>query len=453
MTEPTSTSFIFVDRRKTGRGRSLNNRQKLLRRIKESIRNSKPEDIDAAGVQGAGSQSSAQRNLNNPIKVMREVLAEPNFNYSPHMGEREVVVIGNDRWLKGDDFPLQGDDEDEEGSTGGPGEDGEDDFVVNISLGEFFDVFFEDCALPDLQENHERVLPTATMKPAGFQRNGIPGQLSVIRSYKNSLGRRLAVTRADREELEQLEKEHASIEKCFKDIEWTDPFGAAGQRLMVIEERIAELKQKISSAPLFEDVDLRYRKTEKVQVKSADAVFIMVMDVSGSMGEDKKRIARKFFSLQYSFIKRKYPNTDLIFIAHTENPYELSEEEFFSTQLSGGTVVSPALALASKIASERYDPAQSNIYLSYASDGDNWDLDNEQVRQEIEENGLLAKLRHMVYAQVGHSYAAGFSFSGLSSLQTTMKSISNRNKKLNTTAIATEEEVFKSFKNIYKKTN
>lgn len=205
---------------------------------------------------------------------------------------------------------------------------------------------------------------------------------------------------------------------------------------------------------VFEDVDLRFKKSEKVQVKSADAVFIMCMDVSGSMDEDKKRIARKFFSLQYAFIKNKYPQTDLVFIAHTETPYELTEEEFFTTRLSGGTVVSPSLEMAHQIIKNRYDAAQSNIYLSYAGDGDNWDNDNELVIDALTSNGLLSKLRHMVYVQVGSAFG-GFGNFGFSQSQKTlldiMKDISSSNKKLSTIMIEEEEEVFSAFKTVYKK--
>ena len=448
MSEPISTSFIFVDRRKTGRGKSISNRQKLLRRIRDSIKNSNPEDIDSDGIAGSSPQKNSANN--NPVHVARDALSEPTFRYGSSVGEREVVLIGNDEFLKGDDFPLDSDDEG--ASAGGPGDDSEDDYVINISRSEFFDVFFEDCELPDLIDNHERVLPQATMKPAGFQKSGNPGQLSVIRSYKNSMGRRLAITREARDEIEALEKERDVIDALFKDLYWVDPFGVNGARLIEIEDRLEELRGKVSSVEIFEDVDLRYRKSEKVQVKTADAVFIMIMDVSGSMDEDKKRIARKFFSLQYAFIKRKYPQTDLVFIAHTENPYEMTEEEFFTTRLSGGTVVSPSLELAHNIIKDRYDALQTNIYLSYASDGDNWEEDNAVVKDEIQSRGLLSKLRHMVYAQVGHSFAAGFGFSTTGvTLQNVMKQISNANKKLNTVMIQEENEVFGAFKSVYKK--
>jgi uncharacterized sporulation protein YeaH/YhbH (DUF444 family) len=199
-------------------------------------------------------------------------------------------------------------------------------------------------------------------------------------------------------------------------------------------------------------VDLRYRKSERIQVKSADAVLIMVMDISGSMDEDKKRIARKFFTLQYAFLERRYPNTDLVFIIHTDEPEEVSEEDFFTTRKSGGTTVSPAIALANSIISSRYDPEQTNIYLSYAGDGDNWSDDNAKVLDEIEGKGLLTKLRHAVYLQVGASMAATYGWSDSdSSLWNTMLSISRSNQKFHALKIPTEEEVFGAFKKIYAK--
>jgi uncharacterized sporulation protein YeaH/YhbH (DUF444 family) len=446
-TTPTSTTFIFVDRRKTGRGKSLNNRQKLLKRVKDSIKNAKPEDIDAGGVGKAGGPQGAG-NYTNPVKVARHALSEPTFHYDPNIGEREIVLIGNDHWLKGDEFPINpSGGSGGRGNGNGPGEEGEDDFIVNISRSEFFDVFFEDCELPDLKETHEKDLPEFKMQRAGFQKVGNPGQLSVIRSFKHSKARRLALTKDSRDELAELEAELAEL--MADDHEHEAGVDAWALRVQEVALRIAELKQKVSSMPIFEDVDLRYRKSEKVQVKASDAVLGMIMDVSGSMDEDKKRMARKFFSLQYAFIKRKYPTTDLIFIAHTDEPHELSEEEFFTTRLSGGTTVSPAWAMMHDIIKSRYDANQTNIYLSYAGDGDNWDNDNANVIDEIETKGLLAKVRHAVYVQVGQNFAA--SFGGSPTLWNVMMSISNTNRKLACVKIADEAQVFDAFKSLYGK--
>ena len=440
------TSFIFVDRRKTGRGKSINNRQKLLDRIKESIRQAKPDDIDDGGVQASG--VGANRSLSNPVKIAKDALHEPNYRYDPDSGEREVVLIGNDHWERGDEFPIQKGSGGGRGNGSGPGEDGEDDFIINISRSEFFDVFFEDCELPDLLETNEKELPEAVWKPAGFQKEGNAAQLSVIRSYRNSIGRRMALTSDARRELEELEREKEQIDEILSG----NPLNAAASaRYREVTARIEELKARIAIVPFFEKVDLRYRKSEKIQVKQADAVLFMLMDISGSMDEEKKRAARKFFALQYAFIKRKHPNTDLVFIAHTDEPEEMSEEDFFTTRKSGGTIVSPAFALAHQIIKTRYDAQQTNIYLSYAGDGDNWDHDNQQVIKEIEENGLLAKLRHAVYVQVGMSIAGTFSFGSGISLWNVMQSISRTNKKLHAIKLADDSEVFTVFRSVYSK--
>jgi hypothetical protein len=445
MTSLPTAKFIFVDRRKTGRGKSLNNRQKLLDRIKESIRQSKPEDIDAGGVEALPKGGKAQTN---PVKIARDALHEPGYHYDRATGERDVVLVGNDAWERGDKFPVSGGGGKGQGNGNGsgPGDDGEDDFVINISRDEFFNVYFEDCELPDLQETAEKEMPDARWKPAGFQKEGNAAQLSVIRSYRNSIGRRRALGADSYAEIEELQKELEELEATLE----SNPLNAvASSRHLAVTTRIKELKDKISGIPNFEKVDLRYRKSEKVQVKSADAVLVMVMDISGSMDEDKKRIARKFFTLQYAFIKRKYPNTDLVFIAHTDTPEEMTEEEFFSTRKSGGTVVSTALALANSIISTRYDSVQTNIYLSYSSDGDNWEDDNPKVIDELENKGLLSKLRHAVYTQVGQSFSADF-YSG-QNLWNVMQSVAKTNPKMHAMKIAYDGEVFAAFKKVYGK--
>ena len=449
MADLPTTTFIFVDRRKTGRGKSINNRQKLLDRVKDSIRNTKPEDIDAGGVRAAGAKGTGKA-LVNPVKIARDALQEPTYHYDPQSGEREIVLIGNDIWERGDEFPVssEGGSGRGNGSGNGPGEDSEDDFIINISRDEFFDVFFEDCELPDLLETQEKDLPEAVWKPAGFQKEGNAAQLSVIRSYRNSIGRRRALTADSRAELEELEEELDKLEETLIG----NPFNAvANARYQEVVARIEELKTKINIVPFFEKLDLRYRKSERVQVKTADAVFIMVMDISGSMDEEKKRAARKFFTLQYGFIKRRYPNTDLVFIAHTDTAEEMTEEDFFTTRKSGGTIVSPAFALAHSIIKTRYDAQQTNIYLSYAGDGDNWETDNPEVIAELEEKGLLAKLRHAVYVQVGLSIAGTFLYNTGSSLWNVMQSISKSNPKMHAIKIAEDNEVFSAFRTVYAK--
>lgn len=435
------TTFIYIDRRQAAKGKSAGNRQKLLRRIKESIRAATPTgDHDKVTAHNSGNV--------NTIKVARARLKEPTFTYAYLSGERDINLIGNDHWERGDEFPIDTDEDGDGGGNGagGPGSpENEDDFIVNISRQEYFDVFFEDCELPNLEETHEKDLPQAVSKPAGYQVTGTPAQLAVTRSYRNSRGRQLALTKGDREELEEIEKELLELDGQLNG----NPLNAvANARWKELEARAEQLRTKISAVGAFEQLDLRYRKREKVQVKSADAVLIMIMDISGSMDEEKKTIARRFFTLQYAFVKRKYPQTDLIFIAHTDEAWEMQEDEFFTTRKSGGTVVSEAYKLAHKIIRDRYDPKLTNIYLSQASDGDNWDYDNANLIDELEDKGLLAKLRHAVYAQVGTPYGV---YSGSPSMWTTLSSVSNTNSKLQVVKIGSEPDVYTAFKKIYRK--
>lgn len=446
---PVSASFIFVDRRKTGRGKSIPNRQKLLKRIQGSIRAAKPDDIGSAGVGGATRQKNQQ--ITNPIKVTRNALNEPTFRYARNSGESEIVLPGNDRWLKGDEFPLDGDD----GDDGDPSEardgveDGEDDFVVTISQSEFYDVFFEDCALPDMEQTAIKETPEAVMKPAGFQKDGTPGQLSIIRSYRNSLGRRRALSGEAREEIEQLQARlnELMINDDLRDGMEHSVWAAEVER---ITARIKELKDSITNMPLFEKLDNRYRKKERITVKSAEATLIMAMDVSGSMDEDRKRLARRFFALQYVFITRMYPDTDLVFIIHTEQAQRVSEEEFFSSRINGGTHIAPAFALARNIIKEEYDVSQTNLYFSYAGDGDNWPSDNAEAVAELTTRGLLSHLRHAVYIQIGEE-SNGWGSSGTKQFWTAMAGVAEKNKKLHMAKIQEDGDVFTAFKQIYSK--
>jgi uncharacterized sporulation protein YeaH/YhbH (DUF444 family) len=169
------------------------------------------------------------------------------------------------------------------------------------------------------------------------------------------------------------------------------------------------------------------------------------------MDEERKRLGRKFFAMQYAFIKRKYPNTDLVFIWHTDHAEECDEETFFTTRMNGGTVISPAIALAHSIVKERYDATQTNIYFSYAGDGDNYHTDNKEVMAEFEERGFLTKLRHAVYVQVGSEMnnSWGGMQSGQAAFWTAMSSVANTSKKMHMVKLKEESEVFTQFKKVY----
>jgi uncharacterized protein len=128
-------------------------------------------------------------------------------------------------------------------------------------------------------------------------------------------------------------------------------------------------------------------------------VMFCLMDVSGSMDEARKDLAKRFFIILYLFLTRHYEKIDLVFIRHHTQAQEVSEEDFFHARETGGTVVSSALELMHDIIKARYNPGEWNIYGAQASDGDNWHHDSGRCRELLVEK-LLPACRYYAYVQV-----------------------------------------------------
>src|SRR5271167_3226350 len=200
-------SFILIDRRKAGRGKSSSNRQKLIRRIKSFIKSSSPQNIGKVGGV-TGSSNSAPTGGTSPVKVAGAALEEPHFHYSLD-GEHTAVIIGNREYDRGDEIDIPSP-EDGQGK-GGPGDGGEDDFIVSVARDEYLDLFFEDCELPNLVNEKWTEKLDNKFQQAGFSTVGSPAQLSVIRTYKQALGRAGAMSAPVEDEKEELHKELALI--------------------------------------------------------------------------------------------------------------------------------------------------------------------------------------------------------------------------------------------------
>lgn len=377
--------LIFVDRRKTDKNKSAPNRQKLVRRVKKSIKESLPQNI---GSSVAGNKT----NSTNPVKVASSSLREPYFRYDGYADE-PILVIGNDKYDRGDVIHKDDGEGDGEGNGAGQGDNGEDDFIINVAKDEFLDLFFEDCELPNLVKNKYTEKLENKFERAGFSTSGNPSQLSIIRTYKQALGRRKATVNPIIREIDLIDRLLLTLEEDDRE---------------QIEELLKQrdlLRNRKKVYENFDPSDLRYRRREAKPVKTVDAVIFMVMDISGSMDERMKTIARRWFALLYAFVKRKYASTELVFIAHTSEAIEMSEDDFFSTRINGGTLVSPALHLINDIIKERYDPNETNIYICHASDGDNWSNDNDAIVKEMLAPGnLLAKIQLFIFIETRNAY-------------------------------------------------
>ena len=151
----------------------------------------------------------------------------------------------------------------------------------------------------------------------------------------------------------------------------------------------------------FEQSDMKYRVWEQVVEQHSNAAVILSMDRSGSMTTEKKYIVKSFFFWMVQFLKRKYNNVEIVFIAHDTKAREVEEDNFFTIADSGGTYISSGLYLAKDIIQERYDPSTWNNYVFAFSDGDNWSEDNKRCIEVTKE--LLDVCQSVGYGEVEYS--------------------------------------------------
>jgi uncharacterized sporulation protein YeaH/YhbH (DUF444 family) len=371
----------IIDRRLAGKNKSIANRERFLRRVKGYIRRAVSEAVRDRSIKDIQNTQS--------ITIPRKDIAEPSFRHGPG-GKREMVHPGNADYIRGDKIPRpQGG-----GGSGGGGSasnegEGQDDFVFELSREEFMQYFFDDLELPRLVKTQLLAVPTWKNVRAGWAAEGTPNNIDVVRSLRSALGRRIALgwplasqLREMERQLEQLKDENADPEEIAR-----------------LEADIVVMQGRITRIPFIDPFDLRYINRVKQPTPSSKAVMFCLMDVSGSMDEQRKDLSKRFFILLYLFLQRNYEKIEVVFIRHHTRAEEVDEDTFFHSTESGGTVVSSALELMKKIMDERYSPTEWNIYGAQASDGDNWTDDSPKCRRLLSED-ILPKVRYFAYIQV-----------------------------------------------------
>lgn len=372
--------YQIIDRRKNPSGKSLSNRQRFLRKVKKHLRDQVREAMNSRKIKSKDGEE---------IVVPGDGINEPNFDYDRNTGEWERILPGNKGFIVGDtiDKPRGGGGgRGRQGSTTGPEQ---DEFRFSITRDEYLDLVFEDLELPDMIKKSEKAAVAFQKQRAGYQVNGSPSALDMIRSLKNSLGRRLALGRPKEEE---IEKARLLVEELERNPRATPE--------MLADARFAldSMLKKRKLVPWVDPIDIRYRRWDQKPIPNAQAVMFCLMDVSGSMGEAEKEIAKRFYLLLYLFLQRKYEKVDIVFVRHTEHAKECDEDEFFNSQESGGTVISTGLELVNDIINKRYPLDAWNIYVVQASDGDNFTHDNDRVKDLL--HLMLPKVQYYVYAEV-----------------------------------------------------
>ena len=365
----------IIDRRLNPRGKSLENRQRFLRRAKDAVEQAVKRSL----------QNRSIRDVLDGGEVTLPIggMSEPGLHRGGG-GIQDRILPGNQKFVEGDFIkrpPASGGGRSSEAGEG----DGEDGFRFVLTREEFLNIFLEDLELPDLAKRRLSETDEVTPQRAGFSVSGSPSNIAVGRTTRLAMMRRLALHRPKPEEIEALQKQ---IDECDD----------AEERL-VLEERLRTLTLKSKRIPSIDPLDVRYRRFENTPKPVVKAVMFCLMDVSGSMSEHMKDLAKRFYLLLYLFLSQRYEKVEIVFIRHTEKAEVADEETFFYSTQSGGTVVSTALEEMIRVIEERYPSQIWNIYAAQASDGDNIIGDSEHCAALLREK--LTKLcQYYAYVEI-----------------------------------------------------
>ncbi len=336
---------VFREFDSRGRDRAAEDRRRHRQLVEDSIKKNIGHIIAEESIIG----QSRDKKIKIPIRGIKEF----SFIYGKNRSgagsgtgeEKRGDVIGSDSMQEGKGKGTAGTDE------------GEDIYETEVTIDELINYLFEDLNLPFMQRKKFNEVESKTnFKRLGYQRKGIRPRLAKKRTVVEKLKRKKAYERGKQDNENNI--------------------GATEER-----ERFP-----------FKEDDLRYYRLRETIRRESNAVVLCIMDTSGSMDMTKKYLARSFYFLLYQFVKLKYINVEIVFIAHSTVAKEVNEKEFFYRGESGGTYISSGYQKAIEIIEKRYNPEVWNIYAFHCSDGDNWEEDNAKTIESAKELCKLCNL-------------------------------------------------------------
>jgi uncharacterized sporulation protein YeaH/YhbH (DUF444 family) len=241
----------------------------------------------------------------------------------------------------------------DDGQSSGKGgtENGEIRFVVELKIDEIVDWLWEELKLPELKPRRSATLDEPDWIREGWDKRGARSRLDRRKTIKEAVKRR-------------------------------------------------SIQEKVTPDPVaITNDDLRFRQLVKRTTPATNAAVIFALDVSGSMDEAQRRLAKTFFFFALQGIRRQYTKVETAFIAHAGEAWEFEESQFFQAQSSGGTVSSGAFKLAHEILKTRYDPGRYNVYFFYASDGENAAEDRAGASASL--GALARQVNYAGYVETG----------------------------------------------------
>ncbi|HEX8773309.1 MAG TPA: sporulation protein YhbH [Pyrinomonadaceae bacterium] len=316
-------------------------------RVKEAIKRNLGSIVSNEAI----IMSDGKRTVKVPIRALDEYKFRFDYRKKKHVGQ------GDGKTRVGDVIAREGQPGQGSGSGQGGQTGGEEYYEAEVNIDEIAALIFEDLQLPFLEEKAKKAVQSKTTRFNEIRRTGVMANLDKRRMILENIKRNA------REE------------------------GKA---------RFGDVKKE----------DLRFKSWEENLRYESNAVVLALMDVSGSMGEFKKYIARSFFFWMVRFLRTKYDNVDIVFISHHTEAKEVTEEQFFTQGESGGTVVSSAYQLALDIIATRFSPQDWNIYPFHFSDGDNYYSDNEEAVRLADQ--LITTCNLFGYGEIGEEGASSY---------------------------------------------
>lgn len=373
----------IIDRRLNPGGKSFANRQRFIRRARALVRRAVREASSQRSIKDVGKGGE--------ISIPAGGVHEPQFHRSNKGGVRDYLLPGNKKYIEGDSIPRP----EESGGAGSQASEdgeGEDEFRFALTDQEYLDLFLEDLELPDLAKRQVVGAAAVQWRQAGYSVTGSPSRISIPRTMRNSMSRRIALRRPKPEEIAALREELEELEAKGDSADF--------DRVETLKAEIKRLENRAKIIPYIDPLDVRFRRLESYPKPIARAVMFCLMDVSGSMNEHMKDLAKRFYSLLYLFLNRRYEHVEVVFVRHTHEASEVDEQTFFYSRETGGTVVSTALVKMKEIIDDRFPVSEWNIYAAQASDGDNTSSDNAVVLQILRDE-ILPICQYYAYVEVG----------------------------------------------------
>lgn len=370
----------IVDRRLNGKNKSAVNRRKFIHRFRSQIKKAVADAINKRSV--------TDLDKGEKVSIPAKDTSEPFFHHGQG-GVRERVHPGNKEFQQGDKI-ARPEESDGQGNNASDSGEGQDEFFFELTREEFLNFFFEDLELPNLVKTQLAAINETKKVRAGHTSDGIPSNINVIRSLRNALGRRIALRAPYYDSLIEAEQQLEDL---------LNRYDETNAEVILLRKEIEQLKAKMAQIPFIDTFDLRYDNRVDRPKPITQAVMFCIMDISGSMGPEKKDIAKRFFMLLYLFLTKTYEKIQIVFISHHTEAHEVDEDTFFYSRETGGTVVSSALNLMSAIIQNRFPTSEWNIYAAQASDGDNWDNDSKQCTKILSDK-IMPYMQYFAYIEI-----------------------------------------------------